>query len=341
MNQPSDKKKILVTGAFGFVGTNLIEDLRVNYEILALDVKSSDSTLTCYSWQELDAIPWDELHAIIHLAGKAHDTRNTSEEKEYFDVNYGLTSIIVDRVKLLKDCKLIYFSSVKAVADTVPEGQWLTEDTLPNPKTPYGKSKLAAEQLLLHTTFNNHNNHNSYNNHNHYNHYNSYNNHNNHNPYNFFLLRPAMIHGPGNKGNLNELVRFVKTGIPWPLGAFENQRSFTSISNLSYVVEMIVRGDVQPGIYQVADDETLSTNELIRMIAEAMGKRTRILKISPGLIRGIARLGDLIHLPLNSERLHKLSESYRVSNQKLKDALGIDLLPVTAAEGMTDTLKTF
>jgi len=326
MSQPSDKKKILITGAFGFVGKNLLKELGDDYQLIALDQHPSESVSDFFTWLELDSIPWDELDTIIHLAGKAHDTRNTSEEREYFEVNTRLTGIITDRFKQSKARKLIYFSSVKAVADTVPEGQWLTEDTLPDPKTPYGKSKLEAEKLLFPPTNN----------------YNTYNNYNNHNlSSSLFILRPAMIHGPGNKGNLNDLVSFVKTGIPWPLGAFENQRSFTSISNLIFVIRKLIDNDIEPGIYQVADDETLSTNELIRMIAEAMGKRTGILKISPGLIRGLSRLGDLIHFPLNSERLHKLSESYRVSNQKLKNALGIDHLPVTAAEGMMDTLKTF
>jgi nucleoside-diphosphate-sugar epimerase len=135
-----------------------------------------------------------------------------------------------------------------------------------------------------------------------------------------YILRPAMIQGPGNKGNMELLIKVVKAGIPWPLGAFENKRSFASIENVSRVVEALLTQDVEPGIYQVADDEPLSTNQLIERIGESLGRKPRIWKLPRGLMRGIARVGDLLHLPLNSERLKKLTESYVVSNAKLRKA---------------------
>jgi len=76
-----------------------------------------------------------------------------------------------------------------------------------------------------------------------------------------------MIHGPGNKGNLNLLYKLVQKGLPWPLGAFENKRSFTSIDNLTHIITQIIEKEIDPGIYQIADDEALSTNELIQLIA--------------------------------------------------------------------------
>src|SRR5665647_2805235 len=121
-----------------------------------------------------------------------------------------------------------------------------------------------------------------------------------------YILRPCMIHGPGNKGNLNLLYKIVQKGLPCPLGAFENRRSFTSIDNLTYIISQLIDKDIESGIYQVADDEALWTNEIIRLIAAAQKRKSRIWNISRKLILLSARLGNVLHLPLNSERLKKL-----------------------------------
>lgn len=156
-----------------------------------------------------------------------------------------------------------------------------------------------------------------------------------------YILRPCMIHGLGNKGNLNLLYNVVKKGIPWPLGDFENKRSFTSIDNLCYVVEGLLTKDVASGIYHMGDDEALSTNELIALMCEAMGKEPHIWKMNRKMMEGCAGLGTLLHLPLNTERLRKLTENYVVSNEKIKLALGIDRMPVRAADGIMKTIRSF
>lgn len=97
-----------------------------------------------------------------------------------------------------------------------------------------------------------------------------------------------MIHGPGNKGNLNLLYNVVKKGIPWPLGAFENKRTFTSIDNLCYVVEGLLTKEVASGVYHMADDEALSTNELIAVICEAMGRRAHIWHLNKKMMEMVA-----------------------------------------------------
>ena len=150
-----------------------------------------------------------------------------------------------------------------------------------------------------------------------------------------------MIHGPGNKGNLNLLYKIISKGIPYPLGAFENHRSFLSIDNLCFVFSRIIEKAIPSGIYQLADDEPISTNKLIDIITTSLGSSAHILRINPKIIRTIAIIGDYLYLPLNTERLQKLTESYIVSNAKIKRSLEISKMPVSAEEGLRRTMNSF
>ena len=309
---------ILITGINGFVGTNLTENWEGHHVLYGLDINQApkDGVKAIYGWDQLAEIP--ETDAIVHLAGKAHDTKNRSEAAEYFAVNTGLTQKIFDYFLQSEAHTFIFFSSVKAAADSVP-GDVLTEEVVPAPVGPYGESKIRAEEYIKAKM---------------------------QEPRakdkKIYILRPCMIHGPGNKGNLNLLYNVVSKGIPWPLGAFDNRRSFCSIDNISYVVEqLIVKENIESGIYHVGDDEPLSTNELIRLISESVGKKSHIWKLPKGLMDAAASLGGALKLPLNKERLRKLTENYVVSNAKIKRALGIEKMPVSAKEGMRKTLDSF
>ena len=291
--------KILITGAYGFVGTNLCRYLTERgHQCDALDVpaaKRDDVPYRgFYDWSDLGSspspLPFASYDAVVHLAGKAHDMRKVASEQDYFDINVGLTEKIFN-ASVGKVPRFVYFSSSKASA----EGN------------AYGRSKLAAERFLDGRAI---------------------------------VLRPAMIHGPGNKGNLNLLWKIARHGFPWPLAAFENRRSFTSIGNVCAAVEALcARGE--NGIYPIADDETLSTNRLIELIAEVCGRRAKLWRIPKGLMLAAARIGDALHLPLNTERIGKLTENSIVDNSALKTALGWREMPVRAEDGMRKTLETF
>lgn len=309
---------ILISGLNGFVGSNLSLYLQNRgYDIRGLKrphrgEKQGDQP--AFFWEDLNAVKAFPFSAIIHLAGKAHDLKNTSNAQEYFDVNTELTKKLFDAFLSSDIPDFIYFSSVKAVADTV-DGV-LTESIKPDPKTPYGQSKQQAEAYI--------------------------------NSFQLpagkrvFIFRPCMIHGPGNKGNLNLLYQFVQKGLPYPLAAYNNRRSFLSIDNLNYVIEQVLsRREILGGIYNLADDEPLSTNQLIKLIGEASSKRSTLWSLNKNLINTLAKMGDALHLPLNSERLKKLTESYVVSNDKIKASLGINSLPVSSAEGLKITIKSF
>ncbi len=296
---------IYITGTSGFVGTNLSTYLRGNgHTTTAISLRDT-------AWHSQD---WINATAIIHLAGKAHHTNNTSAEDGYFAVNRDLTLEVFKKFLDSDIRDFFYFSSVKAVADIV-EGV-LTEDTIANPLTPYGKSKLEAEDILLNKPL----------------------------PEGkrLFIIRPCMIHGPGNKGNLNLLYKVVRKGLPWPLAAFHNNRSFISIDNLCYLIDQMIRNpELNSGVYNFADDEVLSTSDIISITSAVLGKKAKLWKIPKGFVIKLSKIGDICSLPLNSERLKKLTESYIVSSQKIKDALGIEKLPLTAREGMEKTIRSF
>ena len=307
--------KILITGVHGFVGTNLVKALSKEHTIYGLDIvnPTKDGIRYTFSWDYLDkeeGIP--EVDAIIHLAGKAHDTKNKSAADVYFKVNTELTKKIYDYFLKSKAKKFIFFSTAKAAADKV-DGV-LTEDVVPSPVGPYGESKIAAEKYIQDHLVD---------------------------EKQVYILRPCMIHGPGNKGNLNLLYGVVKKGIPWPLGAFENRRTFTSIENINFVIDGLLTKEVPTGIYNMGDDEALSTNELIEEICKSLGKKAHIWNLPKGLMNGVAKIGGALHLPLNSERLRKLTENYISSNAKIKKALDVEKMPVDAREGLKETLKSF
>lgn len=338
-------KRIVITGAAGFVGTNLKAYLKTSHEVFSMSVRF-------HANQDLKV----EGDAFIHLAGKAHDLKKVSQPQDYYDANFELTKQLFDAFLVSEARVFIFMSTVKAVADRVegvlteegvvnskiqiPNSKRITAKTQglstglevtgggksnvknPNskvepaePKTHYGIAKQMAEQYILSQEL----------------------------PEGkrVYILRPCMIHGPGNKGNLNLLYQLVAKGLPWPLGAFENQRSFLSIENLCFVIKELLENDGIPsGVYNVADDVSLSTNELIQLLGESLGKSVSIWNWSQNVISSLAKIGDVLPLPLNSERLQKLTESYVVSNQKIVQAIGKPL-PKSSANGLRLTFKSF
>jgi nucleoside-diphosphate-sugar epimerase len=202
---------------------------------------------------------------------------------------------------------------VKAVADEV-KGV-LTELTNPNPQTHYGRSKLLAEQYIFSQPL----------------------------PEGkrVYVLRPCMIHGPGNKGNLNLLYKVVTKIKIWPLGAFENRRSYCGINNLLFVInELIDNNTVSSGVYNVSDSNPLSSNQIINLISSLKKKRILILHIPRKVINFLSWIGTFFNLSFNKRSLAKVTCNYIVSNEKLRKALKKEL-PFDAIDNMTNTLKSF
>lgn len=327
---------ILITGVHGFVGSNLVKHLAKDNTIYGLDIvqPEKEGVKHTFGWEALDAVgEIPEIDAVIHLAGKAHDTRNKSAADVYFKVNTGLTEKIFDWYMASPTAKkFVFFSTAKAAAECVTDV--LREDVIPTPKGPYGESKIKAENYILKALEMQGVSHRSMN---------SIKPGTDRpkNGKDVYIFRPCMIHGPGNKGNLNLLYGVVSKGMPWPLGAFENRRTFTSVANICFAVNGVLTKKVPSGIYNMGDDEALSTNELIEVICKTLGKKARIWHIPQRMMNCVARVGGILHLPLNPLRMQKLTENYVSSNEKIKTALGVDHLPVDARTGLIETIKSF
>lgn len=295
-------KSIVISAISGFVGHNLQDYLKVAHDLKPLSVRYKSN-------QQLDL----KADVIIHLAGKAHDLKKVSNSTDYYEANFELTKQLFDSFLVSESAVFIFMSTVKAAADEVKG--ILSEEEILNPKTYYGIAKYQAEEYILSQNLPN--------------------------GKRVYILRPCMIHGPGNKGNLNLLYQLVAKGLPWPLGAFENQRSFLSVENLCFVIQGLLENEsIASGVYLVSDDKPLSTNELIRLLGVSLGIKSSIWSIPSSWIRGVAKLGDVLHMPLNSERLQKLIENYVVSNDKIVASMGKDL-PVSSRDGLVRTFESF
>lgn len=305
--------RVLISGASGFVGTNLKSYLsNLNFEILTINRNGGD-----YSWSDIFnyGIP-QNVDTVIHLAGKAHDLKGISSADEYLSANTELTINFFEQFLFSDAEKFVYFSSVKACSDVV-EGI-LDENQPCSPSTSYGISKLKAENSIL-SQFENYNQ--------------SIQNNKAKAKKYLYILRPCMIHGPGNKGNLTLLYELINRGIPYPLGLFNNRRSFLSIENLGFIINEILINPIESGIYQLADNDSISTSDLIKLMGQTRGVKPHILNAPKVFIITIARIGDLFRLPFNSHSLIKLTESYRVSNNKIVTAIGKPL-PISLKDGL-------
>ncbi len=306
---------ILITGIGGFVGTNLVAYFQQRTDINLfghgrnadeLKKKFANARVIILDSYMDGALNAHKIDAVIHTAGIAHDISNVFKPEDYFDVNTRGTQKAYEAFLKSTAKQFLFISSVKAVIDSYSD--LLLETTAPSPKTPYGKSKLEAEKFIQAQVL----------------------------PpgKQFFILRPCMIHGPGNKGNLNLLYKFVKAGIPYPLGAFENKRSFLSIDNFCLYVDYILKGNVPTGIYNLADNEFISTVALYTLIARATNARPRVMRIPARPLVFFAKMLG------RGGMLRKLTENMMVSNGKI-----LQYVPVSATlkleDGLIRTINSF
>lgn len=296
---------IQILGGNGFIGTHLKTYLEpVDVRVLSLRTANWCNFIDSHEG------------CIVNLVGKAHDHTGTATKSDYYFANLELVKQIFHAFVSSPAHLLIHISSLAALEEFESDHP-LTEDDACHPISWYGKSKRAAEEWLMSQEV----------------------------PVGkkLIIVRPPMVHGPGDKGNLGLLYKFVSKGIPYPLAAFDNRRSFISIDNFCYFIKKIIdESDKLPGgIFHIADDESISTREIIAIIKQITHKKAINVAIPRFLVRGLAKVGDLIPLPLNTKRLKKLTANLLVSNLHIKSSLSIDALPLSARDGMIKTIKAF
>jgi nucleoside-diphosphate-sugar epimerase len=310
----NSKQKIIILGSTGFVGVNLLEALKIKFDIIAPVRSIPKSKVPGVEYISLNDFWKDKIDClgVINLVGKAHDLKNVSSEDDYFKANVDFLKTSFDWFEKSSGKIFIHLSSVKAVCDH--SNEMINSATIESPKTIYGVTKLKGDAWLEQ------------------------------NPIpgkTTVILRPSMIHGPGNKGNLNLLYSLISKGIPYPLGSFENKRSFLSVQNLCFVVEeILMRNEFPSGKFLLADKEPLSTNQIVQIISNCLGKSPRIWFLNKRIVNFAAKFGDVLGLPVNSERLEKLTENYTVDSSNLIKEIGQEL-PLTSFNGLSQTIKSF
>lgn len=297
--------KIVILGASGFIGKNLNADLSNMYDVNGVSLRKP-------GWKNNIG----EADTIINLIGKAHDHKGTATESDYYYVNVGLLKDIFKEFINSAASLFIHISSLAAVEE-YESNHPLDEEAACNPFSFYGKSKREAEKWLLAQPL----------------------------PANkkIIIIRPPMVHGPGDKGNLGLLYKLISKGVPYPLSSFDNKRSFVSIGNFIFFIQEIVsrHAQLKTGIYHIADDESMSTKEIINSIKYITGKNVPDLALPKMFVKFIAILGDVLPIPLNTKRLKKMTSNLLVSNAKIKKSLGLEKLPLSANEGLIITIKSF
>lgn len=296
--------KIYITGATGYLGKYIKENLGANHEIFTPDLRKASIE------------DFGQADVIINCIGKTGDGEKNVSYESYLESNYNSVVKLYDFFEKTDAKLLIHFSSIAAVEELMSESD-LSEDAPCNPISAYGITKRKAEEFLIEKMPST--------------------------GKKVIILRPTRIHGPQDKGTIFQLFNFLKKGIPYPFASFNNIRSFLAIDNLTFLIDGIVRkkDTIQSGIYNVNDDQGLSTLEIIDSFGKYGGIKIRKMFIPQFLFTGMAKVGDAIKLPFNSNTLGKITQSRIVSNDKIKAALEVEKLPFTAQDGLIKTVKSF
>ncbi|MFI4919746.1 MAG: NAD-dependent epimerase/dehydratase family protein [Legionellales bacterium] len=306
--------KILVTGATGFVGRSLVPALILaGHEVRCAVTQKRD-------WLQAEQVlinklelqtDWSEvlqgIDTVIHLAARVHVMQKTDASSlgAYCEINSKATKIIAEQAVKHHVKQFIYLSSIKVNGEFTLSGSPFTEENDAQPEDPYGQSKLYAEQYLQSICHNT--------------------------GMQFVIIRPPLVYGPGVKANFLKTLQLVSKGWPLPFARVYNQRHFIYIENLvSALCVVIDNPRAANQVYLVADDESLSLTHLLRLLAQAMNVKSRLIPVPVTVLTRVFKVAGMS--TLNS----RLFSSLEVNTDKIKFQLGWTP-PFTCAEGLGKT----
>lgn len=259
---------IFLTGATGFLGNALLARLLGEHEVTALARYKVPAAkgLRCGSIADMDgATDWlpalQGVDVVIHAAARTHVMRDSHADplSAYRKVNVAGTWRLARQAAESGVRRFIFLSSVKVNGEHTQAGRPFRATDTPAPEDAYGISKWEAEQALMQVAAET--------------------------GMEIVIIRPPLVYGPGVKGNLASMIRLLEKGIPLPLGAIHNQRSLVGLDNL---VDLIIRCLDHPAaanqVFLAGDGEDLSTSELLRALADAMGRPARLLPVPASLL---------------------------------------------------------
>ena len=303
--------KILVTGATGFIGKHFIQQLlqkKIQIRVLIRDTQKSiqfPKEVEIFRGDLTDAKSLvnacTDIETVYHLGGYAHAwaENNRTFADQHHAINFQGTQNILQEALNSGVKKFIFFSSVKAVADSENciDENW---DNLPN--TPYGLAKRKAEEIVLAAK---------------------------NSGMHVCVLRPALVYGPNWKGNLENMLRAVARGVFPPLPETKNCRSMISVNDICQAACLAALNPEANGkIYFVTDGVDYSTRQLYVLMRNALGKRIPIWHIPLWFFKLMAGVGDLgqkiikRRLPFNSDAMTKLFGSAQYSSERIRSELG-------------------
>lgn len=274
-------KKILITGANSYIGMSFENYIKEHYpnDYVVDTVDMIDG-----SWREKSFATYD---SVFHVAGIAHSDNGkigAEKEKLYYAVNTDLTVETAKKAKADGVKQFIFMSSAIVYGDSAPIGKRkiITRDTLVSPANCYGDSKVQAENGIRPM---------------------------NDEKFNVVILRPPMIYGKGSKGNYPLLAKIAMKTPVFP--KVENTRSMLYIENLCEFVRLMVENDEQ-GTFWPQNAEYSNTSELVKLIAEAHGKRVRLVKGFGWVLKIMSRVTGLVNKAFGSLNYDMGISEYRV-----------------------------
>ena len=322
-------KTILVTGATGFIGCHLLpvlhqqgwqttaavrDDFRQPLSIPIKTIKVGEID---------DMTDWQEallgIDTVIHLAGRAHILHETisNPEAAFIKVNTKGTINLVKQSLKAGVKHFIFVSSIHAMA--AESDDILNENSSCHPDSPYGRSKLQAEQALIELAKDS--------------------------DMTWTILRPTLVYGLGNLGNMERLMKLIKRGLPLPFGAIKNRRSFVFVGNLvAAIITCLDHPNAANQIFLISDNQAVSTPQLIRLIAQQIQQPCQLLPVPTTLLRFLGYLGDRIesitgkNLPFNTYNIDRLLGSLAVDSSYIQKTLDWQP-PFTLEQGLARTIQ--